>query len=155
MNTPALPDISTLDAHLGFWLRFVSNQVSGQFEARLAAHGMSVSEWVALRVLYGRSDVTHARLIETLGMTKGAASKIMSRLEAKGLAKRSPAGDRLREQVLQLTEAGERLTPVLAALADENDAAFFGHLPEAQRQDLMTLMQSLVAYHRLQNVPLE
>lgn len=155
MNKTFLPEASVLENHIGFWLRFVSNQVSGRFESLLAAHDVKVTEWVALRVLYQRKHTTHAELIDALGMTKGAASKIVTKLESKGLAERSPARDSAREQELCLTTAGNELVPILAAVADENDAHFFGHLSESQRQDLMNLMKELVSHHQLKQIPTE
>jgi DNA-binding MarR family transcriptional regulator len=148
-------EASALESHLGFWLRFVSNQVTCRFESQLATHCISVTEWVAMRALYRRLDVTHAELIDALGMTKGAASKIISKLESKGLAQRNQAKDSLREQILCLTDKGNQLVPKLAALADENDNHFFGHLPEAQRQSLMALMKELVVHHQIKQVPIK
>jgi DNA-binding MarR family transcriptional regulator len=148
-------EASTLENHIGFWLRFVSNRVSGRFENLLAAHDVKVAEWVALRVLYQRKHTTHAELIDALGMTKGAASKIITKLESKGLAERSPSKDSAREQELSLTKAGNELVPILAAVADENDAHFFGHLSENQRQGLMNLMKDLVSHHQLKQIPTE
>lgn len=148
-----IAEVSALESHLGFWLRFVSNQVSSCFESQLATYSISVTEWVAMRTLYDRLDVTHAELIDALGMTKGAASKTISKLESKGLAKRNQAKDSLREQVLCLTDEGNQLVPTLAALADENDARFFGHLSDSQRQSLMVLMKELVVHHQLKQVP--
>lgn len=145
---------SELESHLGFWLRFVSNQVSSRFENLLAEHDISVTEWVAMRSLYGRIETTHAELIRALGMTKGAASKVISKLEAKGLAERQLSKDSQREQVLGLTESGYTLVPKLAAIADENDAHFFGHLTNSQRQSLATLMKDLVIHHQLKQVPI-
>lgn len=153
MKKSKTSEASDLDSHLGFWLRFVSNQVSSRFENLLAEHDISVTEWVAMRTLYGRVDATHGELISALGMTKGAASKVVSRLEAKGLAERQLSKDSPREQVLVLTDTGNNLVPKLAALADENDTHFFGHLTEVQRQCLMTLMQELVVHHQLKQVP--
>jgi DNA-binding MarR family transcriptional regulator len=146
-------EASALESHLGFWMRFVSNQVTSRFESQLATYGISVTEWVAMRALYNRLDVTHAELIDALGMTKGAASKIISKLESKGLAQRNQAKDSLREQILFLTDEGKQLVPKLAALADENDTHFFGHLPESQRKSLMMLMKELVVYHQFKQVP--
>ena len=37
--------ISDLDAHLGYWLRFVSNHVSQTFASRLQGKGVTVAEW--------------------------------------------------------------------------------------------------------------
>lgn len=116
---------------------------------------MTVSEWVALRTLWSQDEATHTDLIEALGMTKGAASKVVSRLEEKGLAQRQLAEGRAREQVLVLTGAGKVLVPKLAALADANDAHFFGHLPPGERQGLVAAMQSLVQYHQLRDFPTE
>lgn len=146
---------SALESHLGFWLRFVSNQVSGRFENLLAAHDISVAEWVAMRVLYQNTDTTHANLIGALGMTKGAASKIISKLERKGLAERLLAKDGRRDQTLRLTKTGNKLLPRLAALADENDIHFFGYLTGSQRQSLMSLMKELVIHHQLKQVPIQ
>ncbi len=48
------PDVSTLEAHLGYWLRYVSNHVSHAFALKVAAHGVSVAEWVVMRELTAR-----------------------------------------------------------------------------------------------------
>lgn len=145
--------VSDLDSHLGFWLRFVSNHVSARFAAAIEGAGVSVSEWVALRHLYSQSESSAAGLIEALGMTKGAVSKVVTRLEEKGLVERVAAGADRRAQSLGLTRAGKALVPRLAKLADENDAAFFGHLTPVQRAALMALMKEVVAVHRLKEVP--
>ena len=144
---------SPLEAHLGFWLRFVSNHVSIRFQQLLEERGITVSEWVALRTLWSQDENTHAELIQALGMTKSAASKVVSRLEEKGLAGRHLADGRAREQSLSLTAAGRALVPQLAALADANDAHFFGHLPAPERVALTQAMQALVQHHQLRGVP--
>ncbi|MFT4173842.1 MAG: winged helix DNA-binding protein [Rhodocyclaceae bacterium] len=146
---------SALDAHLGFWLRFVSNHVSSRFQALLAEQACSVTEWVALRCLYERPQTTHAELIQALGMTKGATSKLISRLEAKGLALRGLAEGGQREQVVTLTRQGRAQVPRLAALADANDAHFFAHLDARTHTALRDVLRDLVAYHHLPAPPLD
>lgn len=145
--------VSDLHAHVGFWLRFVSNHVSSQFERRVEALGVSVSEWVALRQLYGNGGNSPADLMQSLGMTKGAISKILTRLEGKGLVARSPSSLDRRVQRLVLTRAGKNLVPKLAAVADQNDAHFFGHLPADRRRELIHAMQELVQRHALKALP--
>ena len=152
-SPPRTKSAAPLEAHLGFWLRFVSNHVSTRFQALLEERGVTVTEWVALRTLLAQRETSHAALITALGMTKGAASKVISRLEEKGLAQRQLAEGRAREQVLVLTAQGRALVPRLAALADANDAHFFGHLPAPERQTLMDTMQALVQHHQLKEVP--
>lgn len=144
---------SPLEAHLGFWLRFVSNHVSSRFQQLLEEKDVTVTEWVALRTLWSQDETTHAELIKALGMTKGAASKVVSRLEEKGLAGRQLADGRAREQSLSLTAAGRALVPQLSSLADANDDYFFGHLPAAERIGLAQAMQALVHHHLLKDIP--
>ena len=148
LSTPA-----PLESHLGFWLRFVSNHVSMRFQKLLADEGVTVTEWVALRTLLAQSESSHAALIQALGMTKGAASKVISRLEEKGLAQRQSADGRVRAQTLVLTEKGKALVPQLAKLADANDEHFFDHLQDTDRRVLMDAMQALVKHHQLREIP--
>ncbi len=145
--------VSPLDAHLGFWLRFVSNHVSARFAQLVEDEGATVTEWVALRTLFDKPQTTHAELIEALGMTKGAASKVVTRLEEKGMARRERAEGSAREQVLLLTPKGRALVPRLAALADQNEEHFFGHMSARERQALMKAFQALAAQHHLNELP--
>lgn len=154
MKHPSHLVANPLESHLGFWLRFVSNHVSSRFQKMLEKQSTTVTEWVALRTLFDKPETTHAELIQALGMTKGAASKVISRLEEKGLAKRGLAEDRAREQLLSLTPQGLALVPRLAGLADQTEEHFFGHLSRRERADLSKVFRSLVAYHQLQEVPL-
>jgi DNA-binding MarR family transcriptional regulator len=134
-------------------MRFVSNQVSAEFERAVEARGVSLSEWVALRALYDQAESTHAALMAALGMTKGAVSKVVSRLQDKGLVTRAAHDADARAQVLVLTRAGRALVPALARDADANDDRFFGHLSAGQRRDLRALLQEMVRLHRLEQVP--
>jgi DNA-binding MarR family transcriptional regulator len=147
--------VSELEAHLGFWLRFVSNHVSGRLRGLVEDNGVTVSEWVALRALYAPSAATPSALMETLGMTKGAVSKVLDRLERKQLAQRIPDPDDARAQRITLTAAGRSLVPNLARLADENDAHFFGQLSPATRKALMHTLRDIVRSHQLTQVPTE
>lgn len=152
-SSTAPSEPSPLDAHLGFWLRFVSNHVSARFRSQVEARGVSVTEWVALRTLYDHPQATHAVLIDALGMTKGAASKVVTRLEGKGLARRDLAHGSARGQVIALTEAGRALVPLLAADADGNEEHFFAHLSAPERAAMLRSFRALAAHHALTEIP--
>ncbi|MDP2380820.1 MAG: MarR family winged helix-turn-helix transcriptional regulator, partial [Pseudohongiella sp.] len=149
MSQYKLPSVSPLEAHLGFWMRFISNQASGNLDKLLKPHDISVSEWVVMRTLYQRDGVSHAELQFTLGMTKGATSKIVSRLEARVLIERRISQRSGRDQLLTLTADGNQLLPILAAIADKNDDLFFGHLPKKQRAELRQVLQALGLQHQI------
>ncbi len=135
-------------------MRFVSNHVSHAFRREVEARGVTVAEWVVLRALYDRPDgAAPSEIAARLGMTRGAISKLVDRLAAKGLlACAARAGDR-RFQVLALTPAGRALVPDLACLADANDEAFFGHLGPAQRAALEAALREIVRRQGLRTVP--
>lgn len=146
--------VSALETHLGYWLRYVSNQVSHAFSLKIQARGVTVAEWVVLRELYERETMPSA-LAERLGMTRGAISKLADRLAAKGLITREPGpGDR-RSQSLTLTASGRTLVPGLAALADQNDDEFFGDLDPSVRATVEATMKDIVRRRGLKAVPID
>ncbi len=144
---------SPLDAHVGFWVRFVSNHVSHAFRQKVEAHGVTVAEWVVLRQVLAAGATAPSGIAEALGMTRGAISKLVDRLLAKKLVTRTAGAEDKRFQTVALTPAGRKLVPTLAALADANDAEFFGHLEAGQRAMLVDLMKGVVRRHGLKDVP--
>jgi DNA-binding MarR family transcriptional regulator len=146
--------VSTLEAHLGYWLRFASNHVSHAFGLKLEARDVTAAEWVVLRELYDQ-DAAPSDLAARLGMTRGAITKLADRLIAKALLTRTASRDDRRYQTLALTVAGRALVPELAALADRNDAEFFGHLTAAERTQLEGLMKEIIRRHGLRAVPID
>lgn len=147
--------ISGLEDHLGYWLRYVSNQVSGAFGRKVEARGVTVAEWVLLRELFDRGPVAPSLLADRLGMTRGAISKLADRLEAKALATRTPDAQDRRSQALALTAAGHAVVPELAMLADQNDAEFFGHLSPEERTTIERTMQGIVRKLGLRAKPVD
>lgn len=147
--------VSGLTDHLGFWLRLVSNHVSGRFARALEAEGVSVVEWVLLREVYrAELPVPQIRLAERMGLTRGAITKLADRLVARGLILRQ--GDALdgRVQALTLTRAGEALVPGLAALADANDAVCFAALSAEEQASLRALLQKLAEAQGVSVLPI-
>jgi DNA-binding MarR family transcriptional regulator len=155
--SPAAP-VSELQAHLGYWLRFVSNHVSHAFAQKVAGEGVTVAEWVVLREMLRAGPANPSDLADILGLTRGAISKLIDRLVlkkfVKKLAKRSAAqsADR-RYQTVLLTAKGAKLVPTLAALADQNDSEFFGHLTAAEQSRLLALLQDVVRRHDWKDAP--
>jgi DNA-binding MarR family transcriptional regulator len=154
---PARPRsaLPALDAHLGYWLRRVSNEVSGAFARALSSERVSVAEWVALRLLFDETKRTPGDLAELTGMTRGAVSKVLDKLEAKALVTRSGNPEDNRVQWLSLTRSGRRLAPKLAKLADRNDARFFDCLNASERTTLRKLLERLTDFHRIGEVPVD
>lgn len=146
--------VGALESHLGFWLRHVSNQVSHAFAARLQGREVTVAEWVVMRELYD-ADQRPSALADRLGMTRGAITKLADRLSAKGFVMRAPSGEDGRAHDLALTAAGRALLPDLARLADDNDAAFFGHLDAPTRAAIEAALREIVRRSGTRTVPID
>jgi DNA-binding MarR family transcriptional regulator len=147
--------ISPLEAHLGYWVRFVSNHVSYAFSAKLAGRDVTVAEWVILRELYEHESVAPSRLADDLRMTRGAISKLIDRLVEKALVDKTQGENDRRTQQVALTQKGRLLLPELAAFADENDAEFFGHLTADERSTLQNVLEDIVRRRRLATIPID
>lgn len=146
---------SGLEAHLGYWMRLVSNEVSRAFERALQKRNISVAEWVAISQLAARTRLTPAKLAATMGMTRGAISKVLDKLDSKRLISRSTSSLDSRVQLLSLTEQARRILPQLTRIADGNDSYFFAALGSDERTALRSLLRKLADVHQITRIPVE
>ena len=146
---------SDLTAHVGYWLRYVSNHVSQAFARKVEAHGVTVAEWVLMRQLLEEKALAPSHLADRMSMTRGAISKLADRLIAKSMLVRTADPKDGRAQTLALTSAGRALVPKLAALADLNDAEFFDHLAPDDRAALLRTLREIVEKRGLKSMPVD
>ena len=147
--------ITQLESHLGYWLRRVSNAVSGAFARALQEKQTSVAEWVLLRELHQRGQTASGELADSLGLTRGAVSKIVDKLDAKGWIQTEAKEGDSRFRLLSLTRAGRRSLLVLAEIADQNDARYFDCLSAREKSTLRELLIKLADRNHIHDVPTE
>lgn len=145
--------VPDLERHLGYWLRRVSNAVSGEFSRALQGKQTSVAEWVILCELYKKDRAAPGELAAKVGLTRGAVSKIVDKLEAKGWVQAEGREDDSRYRVLSLTRAGLRNLPVLARIADRNDESFFDCLSAGEKDNLRVLLVKIAEHNRIHDLP--
>ncbi|WP_244540261.1 MarR family winged helix-turn-helix transcriptional regulator [Kaistia soli] len=133
----------------------VSNAVSQEFARSVAGEGVTVAEWVMLRALYGGDAIAPSALARKMGMTKGAISKLADRLLEKGLIVRVGNAEDKRAHTLSVSDAGAEKVPLLARLADENDAAFFATLGRQDHERFRGLLRALIDKHGLATIPVD
>lgn len=144
-----------LEAHLGYWLRRVSNHVSGAFAKALEAKQVSVAEWVVLSEIQQRPEIRPAEVADKIGMTRGAISKVLDKLEQKKWIQRRTLETDTRGQLLFLTRQGSRILPVLKEIADRNDQQFFNCLDRREAATLMQLLRKIAASNEIREIPIE
>ena len=155
METNICPPASELERHLGYWLRRVSNHVSGNFRRALRTRRTSVAEWVVLCRVQERAGITPGELAEDLALTRGAVSKVIDKLEAKNWIVGSTKPEDSRVRLFSLTRSGNRVLPELRQIADRNDATFFAVLQDDERATLRLLLSKLTELHDIEAVPIQ
>ncbi|HEX4277723.1 MAG TPA: MarR family transcriptional regulator [Bryobacteraceae bacterium] len=152
---PSKSNSSSLEAHLGYWLRRVSNHVSGAFARALQERQVSVAEWVVLSQLNERPEIRPSELAHTTGLTRGAISKVLDKLtEKKWMTRKTLEADN-RGQRLFLTQQRRRILPELKAIADRNDQLCFEGLDAREKAALGLLLRKLTASNEIRDVPVE
>jgi DNA-binding MarR family transcriptional regulator len=133
----------------------VSNAVSQEFARKVANEGVTVAEWVFMRALFDNNGMAPTALADRMGMTRSAISKLADRLTAKGLIVRAESETDKRGQSLSLTSEGREKVPILARLADQNDAEYFGVLTGEERDALNRILKDLVERRGLTATPVD
>ncbi|HET8936343.1 MAG TPA: MarR family transcriptional regulator [Polyangiales bacterium] len=129
--------------------------MSHSFARAVESEGVTVAEWVFLRVLYDEDHVSPSQLAERMGMTKGAISKLAERLADKSLIERQANVQDSRGQTLALTPTARKLVPRLSKIADRNDADFFDCLTANEKHQLDRLLRKVAQNKALTRHPTE
>jgi DNA-binding MarR family transcriptional regulator len=133
--------IRPASSHTNFWIKHTERRFSRAFGRLLRHSGIIASEWMALRELYRPMRHNILELVEKIGMSKGGASKLVSRLERKGLVVKYQEGFDRRRRGVELTRAGRDFVVQTAALEIDIDRKFFGPLGNTRRFRISESMQ--------------
>jgi DNA-binding MarR family transcriptional regulator len=105
--TTAAPAVTITDLMNAFaHLRMQNARAVGAFATE---HGIGATDLRALTFLNSNPSATPKQVAEHLGLTTGAMTTLIDRIEKVGLVKRSPNPDDRRSLVLDLTPAGDKV----------------------------------------------
>jgi DNA-binding MarR family transcriptional regulator len=109
----------------------------------LAAHGLTMWEYVVLSGLVDGPAQTQARLAEAVGRDKTRIIPILDALEARGLLVRSPDPADRRNKIVELTEPGSALRMAVARAISGAEEEVLGPLDAAERRTFRELLGRL------------
>ncbi|MBX3620129.1 MAG: MarR family transcriptional regulator [Rhizobacter sp.] len=122
MSRPAefyRPNEYSADESVGFLVRRLVNSLKAETDRRLEPHGLTNAQWEPLYKLKKSQASTVAELARVMQTDPGATTRMLDRLEAKGLCKRVRSTEDRRVVNLELTPEGEEAaSKVPAALAE-------------------------------------
>ncbi|MFE3542669.1 MarR family winged helix-turn-helix transcriptional regulator [Nocardia sp. NPDC059177] len=101
-----------------------ARELSRSLDRELATHGVTAQQ-AALLINLAGGENSPKRLATALDIDTGGATRLIDRLEAKDLLRRRPGVEDRRAVVLELTESGRELTPMLTPAFAAVAASFF------------------------------
>lgn len=140
--------------YIGGWLGTVSKKVSHSFAQRLDGSGVTLAEWIVLRMIYDcGATVSPSEVSRRTGLSRGAVSKLVDRSIRKGLVTREESKEDRRYQELALTVGAKRLVPKLMHLAQDTDDEFFSCLTKSERKTLERILKKIVVCNEITELP--
>jgi len=139
------PDTYLRSESIGWLLNRVKQSIAAQAEVRLAKEGLTHAQWMPLLILRLGGPSSVVKLAGELNTDAGATTRLLDRLEAKGLCLRERASSDRRVVMVSLTDEGQRITAELTAvLADVFNAHLAGFSMEEWRT-LLSLLSRMLA----------
>ena len=135
----------TIEESVGHDLRVLLNSMTRRIDAQMQAYDLTAMQWKPLLMLkFGKAD-TAAELARQNGSDTGAMTRMLDRLEAKGLIQRTRSAEDRRVVHLQLTDEGRRVSDHipfgLSAVLNEHLAGFSAD----EFKQLKTLLRKMIA----------
>jgi len=106
------------NASTGYLIAHAHHGMRRELDAELALLGdVSSAQWLVMMTLAYQSDVTAALLAKRLEYDPGSMTRLLDRLQEKGLIQRTRLDDDRRCIRIELTDAGRALAPSLPTAA--------------------------------------
>jgi len=129
---------------VGYLMRLVVEMLSRTIDARMAEHGLTDAQWRPLFFVSLQSEANASQLARTLDCDAGATTRLLDRLEDKGLLRRVRSTDDRRVQHLELTEDGRKAVAIVPyVIADVLNAHLSG-LSRAEIEQLRDLLERIL-----------
>jgi DNA-binding MarR family transcriptional regulator len=138
------PSAYSMDDSVGFLMKQVMMSIVAQADKRLGTLGLTNSQWGPLMRLRMSGGATVAELARWMQIDAGATTRLLDRLEKKGLCRRNRCTEDRRVVRVSITPQGEAaiadVPAVLSAIMNEHLAGF----SEAEWRLLLSMLQRML-----------
>jgi DNA-binding MarR family transcriptional regulator len=148
-RAPAAPVFYTPDDYrpeesAAFLMRQILTLVGGEVDEALEPQGLTSAQWVPLLKLHTGQASTVAELARECRLDAGAMTRMLDRLEAKGLVARVRSSQDRRVVNLQLTSEGRAAARKIPAVLCKVQNAFLEGLSVEEWQQLKGMLQRIL-----------
>ncbi len=138
------PAAYTVEDSVGFLMKHVMMSIVAQADKRLGEHGLTNTQWGPLMRLRLSGESTVAELARWMQIDAGATTRLLDRLEKKGLCRRTRSTQDRRVVRVAITPEGEasiaEVPTVLSAIMNDHLTGF----SEAEWQQLLSMLRRML-----------
>ncbi len=148
-RTPAPADFYTPGAYcaedsVAYLMKRVLASFIQQAEIRLEPHDLTHAQWMPLFKLRQRKSMAVAELAREMNTDTGATTRLLDRLEKKGLCKRVRSTEDRRVVNVELTPEGEAAAGLVPGVLTDVLNAHLAGFSKTEWQALMTYLRRMV-----------
>lgn len=133
--------VLNLSGYVSYYLTVLANKLSsGASRLYLEHYGIGIIEWRMMAVLALEPGVSPVRVCQFIGLDKGAVSREMRKLEAKGYVTVEDDPDSSRRRSLALTPEGYAIHDEVLRIALERERRLLKGLSAAEVETLLSLL---------------
>lgn len=139
-------EVLDLDRHITALLTWLANKLARGASAEYRKKfGVGITEWRVLALLAIEREVSANRIVEVIGLNKGATSRSLKALESRGLISIRASNRDGRTKINALTEAGQRLHDEILPVAMDRERRLLQHLSAEETEQLSAVLLRLHA----------
>lgn len=141
----AVTDRYEFQDNLGYLLNRCASQIAARFSKELEPYGISLAQWGALLAIQSSAEATPSEIADRVGIDRGATTRLLARMEDKGLIERKRHVDDGRAVTIRLSKKTADLMPELVARSKAVNAEVLGILPPSKAKELLEMLARLNA----------
>jgi DNA-binding MarR family transcriptional regulator len=137
-----------MENSVGYLMKQVVELLSRAIDAQMSEHSLTDAQWRPLMVLSRDPQLTPTQMARKVGCDSGATTRMLDRLEDKGLLRRVRSTDDRRVQQLELTPEGHKAAAVVPHVITKVLNNHLADLSHAEIDVLRDLLERMVATGR-------
>ena len=130
---------------VGYMMRRILQSLAHSIETELAGSALTNAQWLPIMKLYLGQSSTGAELARDCQLDAGAMTRMLDRLEAKGLCSRSRSERDRRLVHIALTDSGQRAAQALPGVLSEVLNQHLAGMSADEFSTLKTLLQKMLS----------
>ena len=137
-----------LEDSIAYRVTEVAGEMKAEMRRRVSPYDITTPQCPVLMVLYHEADLNVTELAERIGVDFGGTSRLMDRLEAKGLLACNPDGTDGRARRITLTRKGRDVARKALRASKATNDVFFNRISQKEARQFRAILEKLLGADR-------